>query len=216
MDKIAIFGASGFGREVLDICHELGGRTFCFLELSPATPELGGVPVKSDAEDVVRLLAAEGWRFAIGVGTPAVRRRIAEKYPQLPFPAIIHPSATFGRNQREAFERASGAIVTAGVRVTNNITVGDQVVLNLNTTVGHDSVLGDYCAMMPGVNVSGNVDVGELVYVGTGAAIINGANDRFLKVGPRAIVGAGAVVVRDVEPDVTVVGMPAKPLSRPA
>lgn len=213
MDRVAIFGASGFGREVLDICYELGGRVFCYLEIAPSASELAGIPVRPDAQDVVQDLAAEGWSFAIGVGTPTVRRRIAEKYPQLPFPAIIHPSATFGRNQRMAFEEASGVIVTAGVRATNNIKVGNQVVLNLNTTVGHDTMLGDYCAAMPGVNISGNVEIGEMVYIGTGAAIINGANERYLSVGARAIVGAGAVVVRDVEPDVTVVGTPAKPLA---
>lgn len=215
MDKIAIFGASGFGREVVDICHELGGRNFCFLDLDPALGEVAGVPVKPDNVETVAGLAADGWRFAIGIGTPAVRRAIALRYPDVEFPALIHPSATFGRDQKPAFLAASGVIVCAGVRVTNNVRVGPQVVLNLNTTVGHDTVIDAYCAAMPGVNISGNVHLQERVYVGTGAAIINGANDRPLTVGAGSTVGAGAVVVRDVEPGVTVVGMPARPLAKP-
>lgn len=213
MDKIAIFGASGFAREVLDICFELGGRNFCFLELDPSSDKVDGIPVKADSAEIVTALSTDGWRFAIGIGTPAVRRMIALRYPSVDFPAIIHPSATFGRDQRRVIEHSRGSVICAGVRVTNNVKIGQQIVLNLNTTVGHDTFIEDFCAVMPGVNISGNVHLREMVYVGTGATIINGANDRPLTVGQSAVVGAGAVVVRDVEPNVTVVGMPARPLS---
>lgn len=214
MDKIAIFGASGFGREVLDICLELGACQICFLEVDPKASEYIGFKLLRDAPEQVLALAADGWSYAIGIGTPAIRRRIFETYSDLPFPTLIHPTATFGYRQRDEFELSRGSVVAAGVRVTNNVKIGDQVVLNLNCTVGHDSVISDCCAVMPGVNISGNVHMERQVYIGTGAAVINGSNERFLRVSEGAIIGAGAVVVRDVDAWSTVVGAPAKPINR--
>ena len=59
--------------------------------------------------------------------------------------------------------------------------------------------------MNPGAHISGNVSLGHGVMIGTGAAVIQGCT-----VGDWAVIGAGAVVIRDVEPGVTVVGVPAR------
>ncbi len=53
--------------------------------------------------------------------------------------------------------------------------------------------MGDYSAFMPSVNISGEVNVGKEVYVGTGAKIINQIN-----IGEQTIIGAGAVVAKDL------------------
>ena len=60
---------------------------------------------------------------------------------------------------------------------------------------------------MPTVNISGEVTIGEGVYVGTGAKIINQ-----LEIGKNTIVGAGAVVAKSLPADCTAVGVPAKPI----
>jgi serine acetyltransferase len=69
--------------------------------------------------------------------------------------------------------------------------------------VGTGSVLN------PTVNVSGGVDIGKRVLVGTGAQIL-----QYIRVGDDATVGAGAMVHRDVEPGQTVAGVPARPLAK--
>ena len=60
----------------------------------------------------------------------------------------------------------------------------------------------------PGVNLSGNVELGDFVTIGTGAAVIQG-----LFIGEHTIVGAGASVIRDIEANVTAVGVPARPIT---
>lgn len=212
MDKIAIIGASGFSREVRDICWELGARNICFLGLESDPSEIEGCPVLSDTPSVVSDLVEQGWRLTIGVGQPRTRAAIAKSHSNWPFVTLIHPSATFGKGQRELVESATGAIVAAGVRLTSNIAIGQQVVINLNATVGHDVALGDFSALMPNVSISGNVILDEGVYVGVGAATVNGTPERPLVIGAWATIGAGAVVVRDVEPGKTIVGIPGRPL----
>ena len=61
--------------------------------------------------------------------------------------------------------------------------------------------------MYPSVNVSGATNIGHGVELGTGMQIIQGKT-----VGDYSIVGAGAVVVRDIPAKCTVVGSPAKPI----
>lgn len=211
---IAIFGTSGFGRELLDIGAANGVEQFAFLEMVDHAEEYEGFPIHTDTPETVRRLIDEGWVFAIGAGDPALRAKIAGNNPDCRFTNLIHPSATFGYKQRERLAEDTGIIVCAGCRITNSITFGAHVLLNLNTTVGHDTVLSDFVSVMPGVNISGNVTMAEHVYVGTGASIINGKNDSFLNIGARTLVGAGAVVTRELPADVVAVGMPARPRTR--
>ena len=65
--------------------------------------------------------------------------------------------------------------------------------------------------LSPGVHVSGRVTIGEDVFIGTGAVIVER-----LTIGKGAIIGAGAVVTKNVEPGVTAVGVPARPLEKPS
>ena len=88
-----------------------------------------------------------------------------------------------------------------------NTSVYNFVILNLGCTVGHDTIIGDYCSFMPSVNISGEVIIENSVYVGTGAKIIN-----LLTIGNSTIVGAGAVVSKSLPEKCTAVGIPAKPI----
>ena len=79
------------------------------------------------------------------------------------------------------------------------------MILNLGCTVGHDTIIGAYSAFMPSVNISGEVNIKEGVYVGTGAKIINQ-----ITIGEKTIIGAGAVVAKKLPSNCTAVGVPAR------
>ena len=73
------------------------------------------------------------------------------------------------------------------------------------STIGHDTVVGSFTSINGGVQITGDVKVGSECFFGVGSLVINKRN-----VGDRAIIGAGSVVIRNVRPDVTVFGNPAK------
>jgi len=186
-------------------------QVVCFIDDDTALQGrvLNGVPVMGLAEASARFPSAA---VVGGVGAPAVRQRVMEKAAAagFDFETIIHP-----RVERSRWLKiGAGGVICAGNILTTNITLGRHVQINLDCTIGHDVVMGDYTTLAPGVHVSGWVHFGRRVYVGTGAVIINGTQEAPLTIGDDAVIGAGACVTKSVPAGVTAVGVPAKPLRR--
>lgn len=149
--------------------------------------------------------------FTIGIGENIVRQTIAGRYAgKLRFTNLIHPSATFGQRQRQVIDTKQGIIICAGVRFTNNIQVGDFSIFNQNATIAHDVIVEDFVNVAPGACVSGNVHLRARCWIGTGAVVNQGKNDAKLNIGTDTMIGSGAVVVKDCEPDAVYVGIPAR------
>jgi sugar O-acyltransferase (sialic acid O-acetyltransferase NeuD family) len=138
-----------------------------------------------------------------GVGHPHVRRRFARIALErgLEFALAIAPEVRHSR----FVTFGSGTVVCTGTVLTTHITIGRHCLINLNCTIGHDTVMEDCCVLAPGVHVSGASHLEEGVVVGAGAVILPGR-----RVGRNSVIGAGAVVHRDIPPDVVAVGIPAR------
>ena len=211
MKDIAIFGVGGFGREVLALIKDINKvtPTWNIVGFFDDGYEKGvmvnGYPNLGKTEDLNK------WKtpisLAVSIGSPVIKKKILDKItnPLVDYPTLIHPLAWIG--DKEFVEIGKGCIICAGNIITTNIKIEDFVILNLGCTVGHDTVIKNYAAFMPSVNISGEVTIGEGVYVGTGAKIINQ-----LEIGEYTIVGAGAVVSKTLPAKCTAVGVPARPI----
>ena len=211
MKDIAIYGAGGFGREVLAMLGDINAkepafRFVGFFDDGKAAGELvNGYPVLGGMDEL------NAWPCALGVvlalGDPRVKKGVFEGItnPRVFYPTLIHPSVQIGDGR---FVRiGDGCVICGGTIITVNVDISRFVILNLSCTVGHDTEIGEFSSFMPTVNISGEVQIGEGVYVGTGAKIINR-----LSIGGGTIVGAGAVVARSLPERCTAVGVPAKPI----
>ena len=209
--QVAVYSGGGFGREVAWLAQECGQNVVCFID-DDATKQgmlLNGIPMLS-LEEARRKFHAAG--VVGGTGTPTTRELLMKKASGagLGFITLIHP-----RVERSSWiDIGEGTVICAGNILTTNIVLGRHVQINLDCTVGHDVVMGDFATLAPGVHVSGCVRLGRRVYVGTGAVILNGTPDEPLVVGDDAVIGAGAVVTKPVPAGVTVVGVPARPIQR--
>lgn len=215
-EQLVIYGAGGSAREVAwlaQACRVVRPlEVVCFVDDDPSVHGtiVNGIPVMG--------LQAARQRFAIaklvgGVGSPQVREKLMAKAAAtgFPFATLVHPRAEYS----DTVKIGAGVVICAGNILTVNIELGAHVQINLDCTVAHDAILGDYTTLAPGVHVSGRVHFGRRVYVGTGANIINGAPEEPLSIGDDAVIGAGACVIRSVAAGQTVVGVPAKPIARP-
>lgn len=211
LKNIAIVGAGGFGKETLVMINQINAInpqwqvTGFYDDGIAAGSVVAGLPVLGKLEalkQVDTVLAV-----VVAVGDPKVKRSVVERIQQsnLYFPTLIHPVATIGEN----IQAGAGCIITAGCRLTMDITLGDFVLLNLNTTVGHDVQIDSFTSVMPGVHLSGYVQAGKEVLIGTGASVL-----QRVTIGNGSVVGAGAVVNKNVEPHRTVAGVPARSIKR--
>ena len=218
MKRIAIVGAGGFAREVAWLLEDISAATsvdasrytavgFLVSDLNRMGPYES--PILGDFS---WLESNHVDALAMGIGTPALRLKLAkelkERFPQISWPTLVHPSVKW---QKRTMQLGEGAIICAGSIATVNVRFEPFCVVNLSCTIGHEAVIGTGSVLNPTVNISGGVELGSGVLVGTGAQIL-----QYVKVGPDARIGAGAVVNKDVNPDTTVVGVPAKELVRKA
>lgn len=213
--RIAVVGAGGFAREVKWLIGEVGreaGLEFAgFIVSDPSQ--------LSDRDSRDEVLGGLDWpeRFpgsvdglAIGIGSPAARlrlgRELAGRYPALEWPPLVHPSVCIDRPTAGI---GRGTILAAGVMATVNVEVQEFAMVNLACTLGHECVIGRGSVLNPTVNVSGGVRLGEGVLVGTGAQIL-----QYVTLGDGVTVGAGAVVTKSWQDEVTLVGVPARPVGK--
>ncbi len=208
--KIAIIGAGGFGREVKMLIDQINDKEKkyeligFFDDAFEKKMIINGVPVLGSISDINFL--EDELALVIAVGNPKTKKSILNMITnkKVIFPTLIHPNVFIGE---DGVNIGKGCIICCSNIITVNVTLGDFVILNLMCTVGHDTVIADFSSFMPSVNISGEVNIKEGVYVGTGAKIIN-----LVEIGENSIIGAGALVYKSIPANCTAVGIPAKPV----
>lgn len=212
MKKLAIFGTGGFAKELLDLALDQGYTEICFLErIVSEKQQLLGFPIVSESS----LVQLEGFDFVIGVAEPKIRKKIYESYPYLSYPNLIHSQASLGYGVHDSLQTSKGIVIAAGARITNSCTFGNFIIISFNSTIGHDCKFGNYVSIMPGVNVSGCVQLKEAVYIGTNATILPGKSDDHPKyLDDNSVIGASALVLKDTQANKTYVGSPARELNK--
>ena len=206
--RIAIFGAGGFGREVLQVIRDINSLQptwscvgFLVDPDFDHPAHVAGLPVLGSID----WLAAnpDVW-VVVAIGSPAgrwqVTGRIRQHCPNR-FATLVHPRAWLG----DRVHLGEGTIVCAGALVTTDIRICDHVQVHVGCTIGHDAELRDFVTLTPRVNVSGNVLIQEGTEVGAGAVIIPKC-----VIGHWAVVGAGTVITRSLQDNVVAVGVPAR------
>lgn len=210
MKDIAIVGAGGFGREVKMLIEQINKNqnqfNFTgFYDDHIEGKKLNGAKYLGTIQDLLNKKTE--LLVAISIADPTLKREIVnllQANKLISYPNLIHPQNLIGNDD---VVMGKGNIICAGCIITVNVRLDDFIILNLGCTVGHDTHIHNYSSFMPSVNISGDVIVKEGVYVGTGAKISNQLN-----IGSYSIIGAGAVVSKDIPENCTAVGVPAKPI----
>lgn len=209
---LAIIGAGGHGREVLDVVRAINAAdpTWDFVGFvaadEPDADILGRLGARwlGTLDDYLRSPLAQ--MYVAGIGDGPTRRRVVERIDARGLQAVtlVHPTVTVGADT----EMSEGTVLFPHVSITTNVRLGRHVHVNRGSTIGHDCLVGDFVTAHPLAALSGAVNVGPAVTLGAHSCVLQG-----LQVGAEATVGAGAVVTHDVGSGTTVVGVPARPLA---
>lgn len=204
MKNLILVGAGGFAREVAWLVEEINqvNKVWNLLgfydENGLSKKNLNGYPVFSKSD----LSKFDDVYLTVCIGDPETRKTVVNRYnDDYKFATLIHPNVTIS----DTVTLGEGSIICKGNIITVNIEIGNHVIVNLDSTIGHDAILNDFVTILPSVNISGGVNVGECSSIGTGSQVI-----QYKNIGKNSIIGAGAVVVKDIEEYVVAVGSPAK------
>ena len=198
MRDLFIVGAGGFGREAVWTVERINAaasepvwRVIGFADDDPAkaTGNFEGYPMLGSVEKASR--DNPGASVFIAIGDNALRRKIYARLRGHDFPALIDPSAQVSPTTE--FKHGTFIAVEAVVSVGTDI--GKFVIVNARAGVGHDSVVGDFANIAPGVSLSGHTKIGKDVFMGTNSCTAPG-----MTVGDGATVACGTPVLKDVEP----------------
>lgn len=187
-----LIGAGGFAREIVaEVFLQTKMQLKCFVDDE----------YWADGLYKISEFNPESQSALIAVGNPEDKMKLLAKLPEnTKFWNYISPKAYVNN-----LTLGVGNFICAGVIITTNVKIGNHVHLNLQTTVGHDSVLGDFVTTAPSVNISGNVTIGKGVYLGTKSCI-----REKISICDNVVLGMNAGVVSDIEESGVYVGTPAK------
>ncbi|HEY0777081.1 MAG TPA: acetyltransferase [Gemmatirosa sp.] len=214
-DRILIWGGGGHGRVVADLARELGHRIVGYVDrdadkVGQVVEPGGGRVVMAEQPFLDGIARGEPYPcdatlVALAIGDNAARLAAVARLNPPTVSTLVHPTAVCSPSARIG----PGTVVFACAVVNASATVGTAAIVNTGAIVEHDCVLDDGAHLSPGAVLGGAVRVGYAAWIGAGATVIPG-----VRVGRNAIVGAGAVVIRDVPDGATVVGNPARAITR--
>ncbi len=212
--EIVIIGAGRHGSEVYSYIQDLAARDpelhlAGFVDEHKSRGPWLGTEILGNFDDLSGS-SHESCHYITSTGDNRLRRVFVHKAEALRKPylqawSLIHPVANVGRD----VEIGIGTCLAPGSIVTTRVRIGRHCILNVNASVSHDCIVGDFVNINPGAVVAGGVRLGEGSYIGAGATIIDEVT-----IGDWTVIGAGAVVVDDIPAHVTAVGVPARVIKR--
>jgi sugar O-acyltransferase (sialic acid O-acetyltransferase NeuD family) len=188
--KLALFGNGGHAREV---AAQLNKEVTFFVD-----DEFSNESAKPISD-----FKPENYLMMVAVANSKEREKIVKRLPSnTKYFTFVHPTVLSMDNNIEIGE---GSFIGAYSILTTNIKIGKHSILNRGNQIGHDSIIGDYFSAMPGAIVSGNVILGENVYMGTNSSI-----KEKIQVCSNVTIGSNATVIKNIIIGGTYVGVPSK------
>lgn len=206
MKDLIIFGCGGLGQEIAWLVEEINEydkkwNLIGFIDSYPDAqnksfigyPVLGPYSVRAKYKDAY---------YVVAFGDPRLRRKIVEEVngANVKWANLFSPTTRIHRSNSIGV----GVVIGRYTDLTLDCRIGNHVMLNIHVVLGHDVTIGDYSIVSPNVTINGGAKIGSTCSIGANAFV------RDITIGDYVTVGSSSCVVKDIEADCVVAGVPAK------
>lgn len=210
--ELIILGAGDGAKELLFYIERINSLTeqYKVVEILDDNKSLHGTRVRGvEVTGLINSVKEKDDRFFYinAIHSPKIRKKITDEFYKhdLRYVNVIDPSATI---DYETVELGVGNIIGPNTSILPNAIIKNFVIIDYGSRIAHDCFLDNYVTVSPQVSLAGHVKISEGVNLGIGSTFIQN-----LEIGKWSIIGAGAVVVRNIPEKVVAYGIPAKPMS---
>lgn len=207
MKKVAIIGAGDLGRLIAHHISQCGNYTAVgfFDDFAVAGTFIMDLPVLGPLSQIMDQFAAgqfDELMIGIGYNHMTFRKSVFETYAgSIPFATLIHKSSYVD----PSVKIGQGCFILPGCTIDAHAELGENVLLNAAAVVAHDSTIGSHSFLAPSVAVAGKTQIGECCILGINCTVIDN-----LRIHPNIRIGAGAVVLSNLETSGMYAGVPAQ------
>ncbi len=201
-DSLIIIGASGHGKVIADIALRMKRwQEIYFLDDKENIGSTMGIEVIGKSTEALNYI--NDFDMFVAIGNNFTREKIQSTLEAsgASIPSLIHPGAVIGNE----VEIGTGTAIMAGVVINCCSIIGKGCIVNSSSTIDHDNIINDYVHISPGAHLAGTVEIGRNTWLGIGSVVSNN-----LKITSDCVIGAGAVVIKDIIQSGTYIGVPAK------
>ena len=158
--------------------------------------------IQGDTEDLVSKLSIfDACIVAIGDNKIRMEKTKVLMSNNTKITSLIHPHASVSKHSRIK----KGTVVMAGAVINPFVNIGISCIINTNSTIEHDSLIGDGVHISPNVAIAGSVSIGDKTWIGIGSSV-----KQNIVIGSNVIVGLGSVVLESLPDNITAIGVPVK------
>ncbi len=207
---LAIYGASGLGREILELANiinreENRWEKIVFIDDGNVPDAICDCKVYKYCEAVS--LFGNNLEIVMGIGEPSTRMNLFSKIiaDGIAIPTLIHPDVHIPSSTSVG----KGVIIQTGCYISVGATIKDYVLLQPQCAIGHDCVINEGCIISTYDSIAGAVQIGKCTYIGMSVAV-----KELVSIGDYSIIGMGSVVFKDVPDEVIAIGNPARVMKK--
>lgn len=202
MKKLVLIGAGAHAHVIIQILKEIDEYEIVGC-LDNREGYCRDIPIIGDDSRLQELYNKDVQYAFVAIGNNKVRARIIKRCKEIGYTVpVLKSTYSIIANDVSIGE---GTVVMPGAIINTGTIIGDGCIINTRASIDHDNRIDNYVHIAPGVTISGSSYVGVCSFLGTGSSVIDK-----VRIGSNVMVGAGAVVVRDIEEACTVVGVPAR------